>query len=158
MNKKPTIDQNQNNVQELSDVADSTVLPTDDIPDFSELNETKNDMDEKTEENNNLTEFNSLLSKLSPLAKLDDSTISKLVENLEALSKLDLNKRDNTTDTKVISTEEYNTGKDKSSDLSELLFSCKSVQDVTSKFQEFEYSEEKEGVVCCLCCVVLSMM
>lgn len=97
-------------------------------------------MNEKTEENNNLTEFNNLLSKLSPLAKVDDSTISKLVENLEALSKLDLNKRDNTTDTKVSSA-------DKSSDLSGLLFSCKSVQDVTSKFQEFEYSEERGGVV-----------
>ena len=150
--KKQSIDQNHNNAQELSDEAALTPLPIDDLLDFSELNETKNEsnLNEKSEENNNLTEFNNLLSKLSPLAKVDDSTISKLVENLEALSKLDLNKRDNTTDTKVSSAEVHDSGKDKSSDLSGLLFSCKSVQDVTSKFQEFEYSEEKGGVVCCV--------
>ena len=96
LKKTKSIDQNHNNAQELSDEAASTPLPTDDLLDFSdtELNETKNEtnLNEKTEQNNNLTEFNNLLSKLSPLAKVDDSTISKLVENLEALSKLDLNK------------------------------------------------------------------
>ena len=43
--------------------------------------------------NHNLEGFNNLLSKLAPLASIDDSTILKLAENLEALSKIDINKK-----------------------------------------------------------------
>ena len=42
---------------------------------------------------------------------------------------------------------------DKRSDMSGLLFSCKTVQDVTSKFQEFDYNEDKEAIVCCVCSI-----
>ena len=44
------------------------------------------DSNEAKEENNNTAEFHDLLSKLTPLANLDEATVSKLVKNIEALN------------------------------------------------------------------------
>ena len=104
------------------------------------------DSNEAKEENNNTAEFHDLLSKLTPLANLDEATVSKLVENIEALSKMDLKEsalKESKSEEKVADAEK--TG------LNGLLYTCKSIEDITSKFQEFEYDEEKEGIICCVC-------
>ena len=43
------------------------------------------------------------------------------------------------------------TSKTKDFDLNTLLFSCHSIIDITTKFQEFEYSAELDGMVCSVC-------
>ena len=107
----------------------------------------------KGEVNNNLEGFNNLLSKLAPLASIDDSTILKLAENLEALSKIDINKKPDKDTIECKDKGDPSGPADKRSDMSGLLFSCKTVQDVTSKFQEFDYNEDKEAMVCCVCSI-----
>ena len=106
------------------------------------------DSQNNDEENSGPTdaeELNNLLKKLAPLAKLEDETVTKLVENLEALAKLTIKedyKEKNKSDIETV---------EKSDDVASLLFACKNIPDVTSKFQEFEYDKEAEAVVCCVC-------
>ena len=86
-----------------------------------------------------------------PLATLEKETIEKLVEAVDAFSKLDLTGRQSTSreDASKIAN-------DANIDVSSLLYSCKSVEDIISRFQEFEHSPSKGELVCCVCSTLSS--
>ena len=92
-------------------------------------------------------ELQSLVTKLAPLANVEVETITKLAQNIERLTKLSLVPEN---DHKSASVKE-DTAKTKDFDLNTLLFSCHSIIDITTKFQEFEYSAELDGMVCSVC-------
>ena len=84
--------------------------------------------------------------KLAPLARLEDETINKMVENLEALARLSLKDKE---DERLKKGGNQEPGQNNA--ISSLLFSCKNISDITRKFQEFEFEKEAGGVVCCVC-------
>ena len=90
-------------------------------------------------------EVKTLLEKLAPLSQLDESTISNFAKNIEEFSKLKLHS--------IASAEKDAETEPDITDINSesLLMSCKSLGDITSRFQEFEYNENLGGVVCTVC-------
>ena len=94
--------------------------------------------------NVSIAELNSLVTKLAPLANLESDTIAKLADNIDKLTTLSLAQGadPNCTD----ANEE--TAKILDVDLITLFFSCYSVTDITTKFQEsVVYSSAKRSCV-----------
>ena len=86
-----------------------------------------------------------LVAKLAPLAQLDGDTVAKLVENIDNLAKLSIAPR-----VSENNKEGHPLPKNPDLDLNTLLYSCHSVQDIITKFQEFEYEADLGGFICCL--------
>ena len=97
--------------------------------------------------NVSIAELNSLVTKLAPLANLESDTIAKLADNIDRLTTLSLVQ---VADPKCTDANE-DTAKILDVDLNTLFFSCHSVTDITTKFQEFEYSAELDGILCSVC-------
>ena len=104
-------------------------------------------IDNTDSQNISIAELNNLVTKLAPLANLEADTIAKLADNIEKLTTLTLVQGADSkcTDAKV------DTSKMVDVDFNTMFFSCHSVADITTKFQEFEYSAELDGIVCSAC-------
>ena len=118
---------------------------TSDQPSPGSITQPENDENKYVEAADTL-EISRLLEKLSPLAQLDENTISKLVTNIEELSKMKLESKPAVRDSHV----------DQSSagsmmDNETILMSSCSLADITTRFQEFEYNAKLGGVICILC-------
>ena len=96
-------------------------------------------------ENNGAEVFDisNLLAKLAPLAKLDEAAVARLASNIEELAKLKLEPEVTQIPTKDSS----------NLDSGALLMSCNSIEDITNRFQEYEYDEQLGAMICCVCSV-----
>ena len=83
-----------------------------------------------------------LLEKLAPLSKLDEVSVSRFVANIEGLSRLQLAPEVTTTKSNTLNL-----------DNDSLLLSCKSLDEITNVFQEYEYDEQLEAIFCSICSV-----
>ena len=101
-------------------------------------------LEDDTENDQTILDLNTLLTNLAPLANLDESTISKLVTNIEELAKLSL-------EPKVAEQPTETSTTNATLDNDTLLLSCNSLVDITTRFQEYEYDEKLGGVICCVC-------
>ena len=90
-----SLDINQNKPDDTSDGVQVNLSGLDVSNDVA-----ADDSNKKDEENNKLdqadsiTALNQLLTKMAPLAKLEDDTISKLVDNIESIAKLTISSKE----------------------------------------------------------------
>ena len=108
----------------------------------------KKDVSKDDNEKASIEALNNLIVKLAPLARLEGETIAKLADNIENLAKLSISPQEDKNKPK---SKKVDTTKTEDFDLTTLFFSCHSVADITTKFQEFVYNAVVGGFVCCVC-------